>query len=1262
MKSATELLFPGDGELAALMRTTDWANTPLGAIETWPNGLRAAVRIVLTSRFSMWMGWGDELTFLYNDAYRRDTLGSKHPRVLGMATKETWAEIWTDIGPRIASVLADGRATWDEALLLILERNGYREETYHTFSYSPLYDDEDHIRGVLCVVTEETARLISERRVALLGKLGAEITGSNTDEGILAGLERSVDSTTRDLPFTMTYWFDATGTSARLVSKTGFSTNHREVPARLDVAGDSPWRLLDVIETGQPLEVALAQDGWPAGPWESSPDRAFVVPLAQQGQARPAGVFICGLNPHRLFDAPYREFVMLFAGQLAAGLANAHAYEHERKRAESLAELDRAKTVFFSNVSHEFRTPLTLMLGPIDDLLADPDVSQVVRDELATIHRNGLRLLKLVNTMLDFSRIEAGRATAQFRAIDLAQLTADLASVFRAATEKAGLSLVVDCPPLDVLPEVDRDMWEKIVLNLVSNAFKFTLEGEIAVSLARRGARVELVVRDSGCGIPSAELPRIFDRFHRVQGTPGRTHEGTGIGLALVQELVRLHGGSISVASEQGVGTTFTVSIPIRTNHAQVAGEGSLEDASARREPNAFAAEAMRWLPDEPTTATGDHASGLRARLIVADDNADMRAYMKRLLGDRWDVETVSNGRDALAAMMAQRPALLVTDVMMPELDGFGLVAAVRAHRDLANVPILMLSARAGEEARVEGLEAGADDYLVKPFTSRELRARVESLLLRAAVHSAEQVHARRLASIFDHAQAVMAIVRGPNHVFEVANPPYRALFGGRELIGRAMADALPEVVEQGRITLLDHVYQTGEPFRASAIPLQVAGEHGVLDARAFDLIYQPIFDSSEQVTGIAIIGHDVTELATARRNAEAANRAKDEFLAMLGHELRNPLAPIMTALQLMRLDPNMGAERERAVIERQVQHLAGLVDDLLDVSRITQGKVELRLELVEIADVIARSVELTSPLLEQHQHSLTLDVARGLFVHGDPARLAQITSNLLANAAKYTPSGGHIRITAQRGAEHVTIRVIDDGIGIDAVMLQHIFEPFAQARQAIDRAQGGLGLGLAIVDNLVRLHHGSVTAQSQGPGHGSEFAVRLPALDMPGAVTQSAAMPRVSQHGGARILVVDDNVDAAQLLADLLEAAGYHTLAAHDGPSALDAAEMFRPEVAILDLGLPIMDGFELARLLLARPALAATKLIALTGYGQAEDRARTTAAGFAAHFVKPVDNNTLRAAIEQLLHGSDDPRRGSESSSGRGPQGLAATRRDSP
>ena len=632
-----------------------------------------------------------------------------------------------EISPRIRAVLVDGHATWDEGLLLMLERFGYREETYHTFSYSPLHDDDGAVRGMLCVVVEETARLISERRVALLGRLASEIAGAPTEAGVLEGLARTLASDARDLPFTLTYLFDDTGTTGQLVASTGFDVSSAGVPDLITLDASAPWLLHQVLEGERPLEVALDGTAWPAGPWSIPPRSVFVVPLASQGQPRPAGVLIAGINPHRRFDSAYAEFLSLFAGQLAGGLANARAYTLERQRAESLAELDRAKTAFFSNVSHEFRTPLTLMLGPLDGLIGDPSILPWVAEELSTVQRNALRLLKLVNTMLDFSRIEAGRDTAQFQLVDLAELTTDLASGFRAATEKAGLGFVVDCPPLGTPVRVDRDMWEKIVLNLISNAFKFTLEGEIRVSLAREDERVRLEVIDTGGGIPPEELPRVFDRFHRVVGTKGRTHEGTGIGLALVQELVRLHDGTVDVASQIGSGTTFAVTIPIGDRRA--ASPAAPAERRDRRVPDAFVGEALRWLPDAPSRPVPAVA---RERLLIADDNADMRDYLRRLLGARWEIETVANGREALAAIEARRPDLVISDVMMPVLDGFGLVAAIRAHPELRDIPVIVLSARAGEK---RGSRASSRARtMVKPFVSRDLVAHVETQMLRATV------------------------------------------------------------------------------------------------------------------------------------------------------------------------------------------------------------------------------------------------------------------------------------------------------------------------------------------------------------------------------------------------------------------------------------------------------------------------------------------------------------------------------------------------
>jgi PAS domain S-box-containing protein len=726
------------GEMGALMRSLDWSRTALGPVESWPQSLKTAIRIMLTSRYAMWMAWGENLVFFCNDAYR-PTLGVKHPWALGRPAQEVWAEIWKDIGPRIASVLRTGKATWDEGLLLFLKRSGYLEETYHTFSYSPLPGDAGGVAGMLCVVTEETERVIGGRRLASLRDLAAGLAGTRTVEEVMLAVHDGLEANPKDLPFSLAYLFDGDAGAARLACATGLPPGHPAAPKVLDPADpDAAWPSRRLLACGVPLMVTdlPARFGaLPLGGWDKPPQEALLVPIARQGQERPAGFLVAGINPYRPMDAAHEGFIGLVVGQIAAAVAGARAYEEERRRAEALAELDQAKTTFFANVSHEFRTPLTLLLGPLEEVLdgADGPLPPAARERVGVAHRNALRLLRLVNALLDFSRVEAGRAQASFAPLDLAALTTDLASTFRSLCERAGLALDVDCPPLAEPVFVDRDMWEKIVLNLLSNAFKFTHEGGIRVSLRAMadGHAAELVVQDSGIGIPAAELPRLFERFHRVEGARGRSHEGTGIGLALVQELVRLHGGDISAESELGRGTAFAVRVPL--------GQPNLPTDQAGTAPSpprvqAYVEEALCWLPEgeAPKDEVGAEpvpADASRPRVLLADDNADMRDYVRRLLAGRYSVQAVGDGEAALQAALANPPDLVLSDVMMPGLDGLALTAALRADPRTALVPIVLLSARAGEEAQVEGLGTGADDYLTKPFSAREMLARVRGNL-----------------------------------------------------------------------------------------------------------------------------------------------------------------------------------------------------------------------------------------------------------------------------------------------------------------------------------------------------------------------------------------------------------------------------------------------------------------------------------------------------------------------------------------------------
>jgi PAS domain S-box-containing protein len=1105
---------------------------------------------------------------------------------------------------------------------------------------------------MFCACTETTGEVLGERRLRTLRDLAAAPAEARTVSEACALSADALALNPRDVPFALIYLLEPDG-SARLAATTGVEAGRDISPAHIPAGAAASWPVAAVADsrTGKRLDRLSARFAdVPAGPWPEPPSAAMVLPLVDRGLERGVGAIVLGLSARRPFDDEYRGWCDLVASQVSASTTNARAAEEERKRAEALAELDRAKTAFFSNVSHEFRTPLTLMLGPTEEAMASPD--RALRGEaLDTLHRNELRLLKLVNTLLDFSRVEADRVEASFEPTDLSALTTDLASAFRSAIERAGLRFDVVCAPLSQPAYVDRAMWEKIVLNLVSNAFKYTFDGTIHVSLEEADRHVELRVSDTGVGIAPDQQLRIFDRFQRVEGTRARTYEGSGIGLALVKDLVRLHGGDIRVESAPGAGSTFVVSIPAGRAHLpsdRISVPGSLAATPLGTAP--YVAEAMRWHnePRERGGATAGDAAPVtnavssgpaRARVLVADDNADMRDYLVRLLEPFWTVETAADGPGALAAIRARLPDLVLADVMMPGLDGFQLLTAVRADPDLRMIPLILLSARAGEASRVEGLGAGADDYVVKPFSAQELLVRVSTQLQRGKVRREIAKERAQLYALFEQAPAAIALMVGPEHRVVFANARYSDLYGrSREhLIDRPLVEVFPELKGSSLFNVLDRVFQTGETTRTPEFRMSWDRDgDGRLVTRYFDWICQPVDGLDGQRHGTAHFFFDVTEqvvtrteLDEARVGAEAASRAKDEFLAMLGHELRNPLSPIMTALQLMRLRGVTGAEHERSVIERQVKHMVSLVDDLLDVSRIARGKVQLKRERLDLADAVAKAIEMTSPAIDARRHVLDVNVPRGLVVDGDPARLAQVIANLLTNAAKYTDAGGRITIRAAAEGPDVVLRVKDNGSGIDPDMLPKVFDLFSQERQTLDRSQGGLGLGLAIVRSLVQAHGGRVAVRSDGRGTGSEFAVTLPlAAHIEEKTTGAASPPPVPVvPTDMRILVVDDNADAAHLLSDSLRALGFTTDVALDGPAAIEAARAFVPDVVLLDLGLPVMDGFEVAARLKSDPELRQARLVAVTGYGQTADRRRTREVGFDAHMVKPVDLEGLES-----------------------------------
>ena len=509
--------------MGAVMASWDWAVTPVGRPQGWPAALRQVVRILLTSRFSMWLAWGPELTVFYNDAYLRDTLRAKHPWALGRPARQVWAEIWDDIGPRIRSVLDSGEATWDESLLLFLERAGYVEETYHTFSYSPLHDGDGRVAGMLCVVSEDTERVLGERRLRILSELGdiTAVTAPTIAQACTASLA-VLQRGRRDIPFASIYLLEQHGQLARRAGFYGMVDDPRIVPELLDrdTYPRAPlWPLLDSGESQVLRGLAGDFAGLfvPLGaPMPGSDPESVLAVALTAGGGDPVGVLFAGVSPFRALDEEYYRFIDLVAGGVSTALADARTLQDQQRRAEELAALDRAKTEFFTGVSHELRTPLTLIAGPAEDGLADraDPLSAGQRTRMEMIARNAGRLRRLVDTLLEFGRLEAGRLVAVPTAVDLAALTCDIAESFAPAARRAGLALRLDCPKLDSAVAVDVDMWEKIVLNLLSNAVKYTMTGGVDVRL-RPGVDggVELRRRRYRDRVPVADRPTAVSAF-----------------------------------------------------------------------------------------------------------------------------------------------------------------------------------------------------------------------------------------------------------------------------------------------------------------------------------------------------------------------------------------------------------------------------------------------------------------------------------------------------------------------------------------------------------------------------------------------------------------------------------------------------------------------------------------------------------------------------------------------------------------------------
>jgi len=1157
----------GGGEMGKRMREMDWAATPFGPVATWSPSLKMTVSLLLANGQPIIMWWGPDYLCLYNDAYI-PVLGAKHPWALGRPVREAWSEIHDVLKPLIDAPFS-GTPTSIDDIRLDIKRHGFLEETHFTVVYSPIPDPTaiGGIGGVIAPVHEITGKVLGERRTLALRDLGQRLADARTAEAAGQITAATLAGYHDDLPFALLYLASEDGRQARLAGATGLLDHQSLCPPTIDLKQDAaPWQLAEVAES----QVMALVERSPAGP-------AAIVPIRATKASELAGFLITGVSPLLRFDELYRSFLDLAAAQVATAIANARAYEEEKRKADALAEIDRVKTAFFSNVSHEFRTPLTLMLGPIENTLANSTLADADREQIELAHRSSQRLLKLVNSLLDFSRIEAGRVQASYAAADLATVTAELASVFRSTIERAGMRLSVDCPPLGEPVHVDGEMWEKIVLNLISNAFKFTFDGEIEVSVHRVGTEARLTVRDTGTGISAQEIPRLFERFHRINGAPGRSYEGSGIGLALVQELARFHGGRVEVESEVGRGSRFHVFIPFGTKHLpvdRIAASAKPDAGGLRAVP--YLEEMKRWLPGE--SSAGDpnvhpesgpfypSAFPDMRRVLLADDNADMRDYLKRILEQAgYVVETVADGEAAASVARAWRPNLVLADVMMPRLDGFGLLRVLRADPHLKAVPIILLSARAGEEARIEGMQAGADDYMVKPFGARELLARIQGSLglvrVRQEAEAAVRKSEERLRALVNASTYVvyrmsadwteMLELQGQGFIVDTQAPSAGWLENYIHPDDRAtVTAAIRQAIDSKSVFELEHRV------------LRVDGTLGWTLSRAV-----PLFNAAGEIVEWFGAASDVTH----RVQGEVTRKL---LLRELDHRVKNTLATVQAiAHQTLRHTraPADFAPRFSSRIEA-LARVHGLLTE--ESWRGTSLRLLLREQLLQ-GPVDESRLEMSGPEIDLDPQ-VTLHL--GLMLH-------ELGTNCVKYGACSTPRGT-VKITWMLEDDTLRLRWVERG-------------------GPVVTAPKSRGFGTTLIEQSSKGLGGSARAIFDAEGVSWSIDLPLPetkvVADKAEGGTAAVPSPRTEDDAsqplaGQRILVLEDEPLVAMMVEQVLAEAGATVIAVSSEEEALSALKATRFDKAALDVNLH-------GRQVRAVPAAmvrSAVPFLFVTGYGR--------------------------------------------------------------
>lgn len=1155
----------GGGEMGRRIRATDWSSTPLGDPAQWPRGLKTAVRIMLTSRQQKFVWWGPELINLYNDHYA-PALGARHPQALGRPAAEVWTEIWDQIGPRARRVLSTDEGTFDESLPLVVERNGYPEEAFFTFSYSPIPGDDGRPGGIICACIEETRRIVGERQLALLHALANRMSSARNAAEACTPAAQCLDAHRPLVSFALLYLWHGSASAATLAGCAGLPAGSAAAPHALPPDG-APWRLARSLR-GRWQIVDLARRGIAAGTDARRARYALQVPIIPPGQSEPAAVLVVGLDPYRPFDEQYRAFIELIAGQIGAGLANAQAYDAQLATAQQ-RELGMRH-------EHELRTDAEVLLDLVQELGGELDLERLVQK----ITEVGVRLTGATCGTFFYTTVDADGASRVLHALCGA-----------AAAALAGLGTPRTTAPSGAAASA-------------ASAFRCADVSQ-RPEYARGGPRNGMT--DDQPPVRSYLAVPVMGRNGKVLG-----------GLSFGHPQADVFGER---AERLALGIAAQAAVVIDNAHAyqdaQRAIERSIRSERAYRNSDRRNRQLINAMPVAVYCCDVDGALTQYNRAAAA-----LWGREPEIGRDRWcgahEIFSPETGAPIalqdcpMAIALRERRAIYGAEVVVGRSDG------TRRHVLVYPRPLY------GEDGAV----SGAINILVDITEQKQKEA---------ALRRSEQLY-RAIGESIDYG-VWLCDAQGR---CTYASDSFLQLVGMTRAQCNELGwtDALHPDDREATIAAWQACVAAGANWDCEhRVRGRDGGWHPVL-ARGVALR-----DERGEVSGWAGINLDIERLKRVEHELRESDRRKNELLAILAHELRNPLAPIRSGLEVLQRAEPGGATAAQALrmMERQVANMVRLVDDLLDLSRITRGLVELRRAPLDVREPLRNAVEACRALIEAAGHQLRVEIrGRPARVNADSTRLEQVFVNLLNNAVRYTPPRGLIRVSAASEGEHVAIRVADNGIGISADMRERIFEMFARADRALEHGSRGLGIGLTLVQRLVAMHGGTVEVRSEGSGRGAEFVVRLPRLEAarawaPRAAEASAqAQPRAAGEGPPRrVLIVDDHVDAADSMALLLSMRGDEVRVVHNGVEAIAETQHFRPHAILMDIGMPQLNGYEACRRIRETDAGRDIVIVAITGWGQAEDKRRSSDAGFDLHWVKPVGAQQLDGLLQQLRTG---------------------------